>query len=160
MRTARHSSRSASVQPCRGFKLCRRTDVRSPGPHSELARPRASARLRCPESRRTSRQDCCFCFPLIIPGTMNAQATRTLLKKQLLAEGRRASRNVGREQFRCFSCSVRNGQQPPQHSTPPPKSSTTSQGTTHFGFETIDEALKEQKGTPILCCAIGLELCS
>lgn len=88
---------------------------------------------------------------------MNAHATRTLLRKQLLAEGRQINRNVGREQYRCFSCSVRNGQQ--QQSTPPPLPKS-SPATTHFGFETIDEGLKEQKGRIKLyaCCTKTMKL--
>jgi hypothetical protein len=42
---------------------------------------------------------------------------------------------------RCFSCSARQEQQ-----TPPPKPPQQRNQTTHFGFETIAEALKEQRG--------------
>lgn len=66
------------------------------------------------------------------------QTSRTRLGRQLLAESRRAAR---REPYRCFSCSVRQAQQ----QTPPPKAPQDARGTTHFGFETIAEALKEQR---------------
>ncbi|KAI4950078.1 hypothetical protein J4E91_004734 [Alternaria rosae] len=69
------------------------------------------------------------------------QASRQRIGQQLLS-GRKG--RVAREPYRCFSCSVRQAQQ----STPPPKSPQnggSSQQTTHFGFETISEALKEQR---------------
>lgn len=47
-----------------------------------------------------------------------------------------------REQYRCFSCSARQAQQ----QQTPPKPTQNNDGTTHFGFETVAEALKEQKG--------------
>ncbi|KAF2003736.1 UbiE/COQ5 methyltransferase, partial [Amniculicola lignicola CBS 123094] len=68
---------------------------------------------------------------------MNVTTSRVLLKRQLLAGGKR---RAIKEPFRCFSCSARQFQQPPS-----PKSSQDAPGTTHFGFETIAEALKEQK---------------
>ncbi|PSN73687.1 UbiE/COQ5 methyltransferase [Corynespora cassiicola Philippines] len=67
------------------------------------------------------------------------RASRVLFRRQALAG---VKRRAAGEQYRCFSCSVRQAQ---QQQTPPPKSSRDSQGTTHFGFETIAEALKEQR---------------
>lgn len=69
---------------------------------------------------------------------MSAQTPR-LLRRQLIQNGRP---RAPREPYRCFSCSIRQAQQQP----PPPKSTRDAPGTTHFGFETIAEALKEQKG--------------
>ncbi|KAF1912681.1 UbiE/COQ5 methyltransferase [Ampelomyces quisqualis] len=66
------------------------------------------------------------------------QTSRTRIGCQLLAQ---CKRRVSREPYRCFSCSVRQAQQSP----PPPKSRQDAQGTTHFGFETVAEALKEQR---------------
>ncbi|KAJ4371617.1 2-hexaprenyl-6-methoxy-1,4-benzoquinone methyltransferase [Neocucurbitaria cava] len=67
------------------------------------------------------------------------QSSRTRIGRQLL-EG--SKRRVVREPYRCFSCSVRQAQQ----QTPPPKSPQDGRpSTTHFGFETIAEALKEQR---------------
>ncbi|ORY08519.1 UbiE/COQ5 methyltransferase [Clohesyomyces aquaticus] len=66
------------------------------------------------------------------------QASRSLLSRQLLREVRQG---VAREPYRCFSCTVRHAQQQP----PPPKSPQDAPGTTHFGFETVAEAIKEQK---------------
>ncbi|KAH6865646.1 ubiquinone/menaquinone biosynthesis methyltransferase ubiE [Alternaria rosae] len=69
------------------------------------------------------------------------QASRQRIGRQLLGGSKV---RVAREPYRCFSCSVRQAQQ----STPPPKSPQnggSSQQTTHFGFETISEALKEQR---------------
>ncbi|CAN9164250.1 unnamed protein product [Alternaria alternata] len=65
------------------------------------------------------------------------QASRQRIGRQLL-DG--SKRRVAREPYRCFSCSVRQAQQ-----TPPPKSPQDGPQTTHFGFETISEALKEQR---------------
>ena len=73
--------------------------------------------------------------------TMKVQAPRTLLRRQLLAGGKRRAVAVP---YRCFSCSIRHAQQ--QTPPPPPKSPQDGQGTTHFGFETVTEALKEQRG--------------
>jgi len=73
---------------------------------------------------------------------MNAQATRVLARRQLLVEG---TRGVSRGGYRCFSCTARSGQG--QQQTPAPrKDPRDPAGTTHFGFETVAEALKEQKG--------------
>lgn len=69
----------------------------------------------------------------------NMQASRTQIGRQLLAGSKR---KVARESYRCFSCSIRQAQQ----QTPPPKSPQDGRGTTHFGFETVTEALKEQRG--------------
>ncbi|KAF1845521.1 UbiE/COQ5 methyltransferase [Cucurbitaria berberidis CBS 394.84] len=66
------------------------------------------------------------------------QSSRTQLGRQLLGASKR---RVAREPYRCFSCSVRQAQQQP----PPPKSPQDGPSTTHFGFETIAEALKEQR---------------
>ncbi|KZF21071.1 hypothetical protein L228DRAFT_212807 [Xylona heveae TC161] len=46
--------------------------------------------------------------------------------------------------YRCFSCSARYAQQP-QQPPQPPKPSSSSEKTTHFGYETIAESLKESK---------------
>jgi hypothetical protein len=70
------------------------------------------------------------------PANMNAQSTRVLFRRQLLAGGRPTG------QYRCLSCTVRQAQQPQS----PPKPAQNRDGTTHFGFETVAEALKEQKG--------------
>ncbi|KAJ4359736.1 2-hexaprenyl-6-methoxy-1,4-benzoquinone methyltransferase [Didymosphaeria variabile] len=72
---------------------------------------------------------------------MNAHSARALIRGQLLAGGRRAVGSVEREQYRCFSCTVRQAQQ----QQTPPKTAQNKDGTTHFGFETVAEALKEQK---------------
>ncbi|KAF2036812.1 UbiE/COQ5 methyltransferase [Setomelanomma holmii] len=66
------------------------------------------------------------------------QASRTQLGRQLLAG---SMGRVSREPYRCFSCSVRQAQQ----QAPPPKAPQDAQGTTHFGFQTVAEALKEQR---------------
>ncbi|KAF2849905.1 ubiquinone biosynthesis methyltransferas-like protein coq5 [Plenodomus tracheiphilus IPT5] len=67
------------------------------------------------------------------------QASGSSIGRQLLAGGRRA--NVGKPSHRCFGCTARQAQQ----QTPPPKSPQDAPSTTHFGFETISEALKEQR---------------
>ncbi|EOD50304.1 putative ubiquinone biosynthesis methyltransferase coq5 protein [Neofusicoccum parvum UCRNP2] len=54
-----------------------------------------------------------------------------VLRRQLLRELR--TRPI-REPYRCFSCAARHAQQQPQH-----------EKTTHFGFETVAESLKEAK---------------
>ncbi|KAJ4295406.1 2-hexaprenyl-6-methoxy-1,4-benzoquinone methyltransferase [Kalmusia sp. IMI 367209] len=72
---------------------------------------------------------------------MNAQSARLLSRRQLLAEGKRSVRQVQRAQYRCFSCAAKQAQQ----QQTPPKSAQNNDGTTHFGFETVAEALKEQK---------------
>ncbi|KAF2468503.1 ubiquinone biosynthesis methyltransferas-like protein coq5 [Lindgomyces ingoldianus] len=69
---------------------------------------------------------------------MSIQASRSLLRRQLLGD---VKRRVAREPYRCFSCTFPHAQ---QH-TPPPKSPRDAPGTTHFGFETVAEAMKEQK---------------
>ncbi|KAL1801496.1 hypothetical protein ACET3X_001838 [Alternaria dauci] len=66
------------------------------------------------------------------------QAPRQRIGRQLLGASKR---RVAGEPYRCFSCSVRQAQQ----QTPPPKSPQNGSQTTHFGFETISEALKEQR---------------
>ncbi|KAF2830897.1 UbiE/COQ5 methyltransferase [Ophiobolus disseminans] len=66
------------------------------------------------------------------------QASRTQIGRQLLAGSKR---RIAREPYRCFSCSIRQAQQ----QTPPPKPPQDVRGTTHFGFETVAEALKEQR---------------
>ncbi|EMD68041.1 hypothetical protein COCSADRAFT_108064 [Bipolaris sorokiniana ND90Pr] len=73
------------------------------------------------------------------------QASRQQIGRQLLSGRRRPA--VG-EAYRCFSCSTRQAR--PQHPSsppppPPPKSPQDAPQTTHFGFETIAEALKEQR---------------
>ncbi|KAH4212264.1 2-methoxy-6-polyprenyl-1,4-benzoquinol methylase [Parastagonospora nodorum] len=71
------------------------------------------------------------------------QASRTRIGRQLLAGSRRMT---AREPYRCFSCAVRQAQQhTPPPPPPPPKAPRDAQGTTHFGFETVAEALKEQR---------------
>jgi hypothetical protein len=87
----------------------------------------------------------------------NMQASRTQIGRQLLAASKG---RVAREPYRCFSCSVRQAQQqtPPP---PPPKAPQDAQGTTHFGFETVAEALKEQRGRlPYLKSEVNLYLMS
>ncbi|KAF2193379.1 hypothetical protein K469DRAFT_549715 [Zopfia rhizophila CBS 207.26] len=69
---------------------------------------------------------------------MNIQTSKLLLRHQLL-EG--AKRRISREPYRCFSCSIRHA----QHQSQPPKSPQDTPGTTHFGFEKVAEALKEQR---------------
>jgi hypothetical protein len=71
----------------------------------------------------------------------NMQASRQRVARQLLNGSKT---RVAREPYRCFSCSVRQAQE----QTPPPKSPRDAPQTTHFGFETISEALKEQRGMP------------
>jgi hypothetical protein len=78
--------------------------------------------------------------PSTSPTIAKMQASRQRIGRQLLQESKR--RTVG-EGYRCFSCSVRQAQQ----QTPPPKTPRDGNQTTHFGFETIAEALKEQRGT-------------
>ncbi|USP81500.1 uncharacterized protein yc1106_08774 [Curvularia clavata] len=70
-------------------------------------------------------------------------APRQQMGRQLLASSKR--RTVG-ESYRCFSCSIRQAR-PQQQSPPPPPPKSPQDGspTTHFGFETIAEALKEQR---------------
>ncbi|KAI8935247.1 hypothetical protein NX059_007836 [Plenodomus lindquistii] len=65
------------------------------------------------------------------------QTSRSRIGRQLLAGSRRG--NVGG--YRCFGCTPGQAQQ----QTPPPKSPQDAPSTTHFGFETIAEALKEQR---------------
>ncbi|KAG9388391.1 ubiquinone biosynthesis methyltransferase coq5 protein [Pyrenophora tritici-repentis] len=65
------------------------------------------------------------------------QASRQRIARQLLAGGKR------RDSYRCFSCSARRNQEQPPKSTRPQDGG--NQQTTHFGFETIAEALKEQR---------------
>ncbi|KAF2203572.1 hypothetical protein GQ43DRAFT_411304 [Delitschia confertaspora ATCC 74209] len=69
---------------------------------------------------------------------MNVQTPKLLFRRQLLHN---AGRGMVREQSRCFSCSSRHAQQP----TNPPKPSQDAPRLTHFGFETVAEAIKEQK---------------
>jgi 2-methoxy-6-polyprenyl-1,4-benzoquinol methylase len=68
---------------------------------------------------------------------MNVQTPKLLFRGQLLQT---AARQARREPFRCFSCSVPHRQQQPN----PPRPSEDAR-TTHFGFETISEAIKEEK---------------
>ncbi|KAL5118501.1 2-hexaprenyl-6-methoxy-1,4-benzoquinone methyltransferase [Pleosporales sp. CAS-2024a] len=67
-------------------------------------------------------------------------ASRTPLGRQLLAGGRHGA--AAREPYRCFSCKARHAQ---QHTPPPARPQDGAQATTHFGFETVAEALKEQR---------------
>ncbi|KAF2261946.1 hypothetical protein CC78DRAFT_520874 [Lojkania enalia] len=69
---------------------------------------------------------------------MNMQASKTLFRRQLL--GGLKWRRTAREPYRCFSCSIRHEQEPS-----PSKFPQDTAGTTHFGYETVDEALKEHK---------------
>ncbi|KAF2706390.1 hypothetical protein K504DRAFT_438648 [Pleomassaria siparia CBS 279.74] len=69
---------------------------------------------------------------------MNAQIPRQLLRRQLLVGGKR---RLAGDVSRGFSSSVRQTQQ----QTVPPKIPRDAPATTHFGFETVAEALKEQK---------------
>lgn len=65
------------------------------------------------------------------------QASRSRVGRQVLAASTRGK--IGG--YRCFGCTARQAQQ----QTPPPKSPQDAPSTTHFGFETISEALKEQR---------------
>jgi 2-methoxy-6-polyprenyl-1,4-benzoquinol methylase len=66
------------------------------------------------------------------------QTSRVRIGRQLLD----ARTRLVREPVRCFSASAaKSVKEPP---SPPPKAS--QDGTTHFGFETIAEAMKEQRG--------------
>ncbi|KAF2628848.1 UbiE/COQ5 methyltransferase [Macroventuria anomochaeta] len=65
------------------------------------------------------------------------QTTRARLGRQLLDARTRAIR----EPVRCFSASASRGVREP----PPPPPKAPQDGTTHFGFETVAEALKEQR---------------
>jgi hypothetical protein len=67
------------------------------------------------------------------------QTSRVHIGRQLL----RARARVGCESVRTFSVSAPRGVKEPP---PPPPPKDTQDGTTHFGFETIAEALKEQRG--------------
>ncbi|KAF2494525.1 hypothetical protein BU16DRAFT_511017 [Lophium mytilinum] len=67
---------------------------------------------------------------------MNVSTTKLLGRRQLLLSTRATIR---REPYRCFSCSIRHAQQ----TTPPP--GEPGNRTTHFGFETVAEAMKEKK---------------
>jgi 2-methoxy-6-polyprenyl-1,4-benzoquinol methylase len=49
---------------------------------------------------------------------------------------------VGRNSVRSFAASAPRGVREP----PPPPQRDAQDGTTHFGFETVAEALKEQRG--------------
>ena len=71
---------------------------------------------------------------------MAMQTSRVHVGRQLL----RARARVGCEPVRAFSVSAPRGVKEPPPPPPPPKN--TQDGTTHFGFETIAEALKEQRG--------------
>ncbi|OCK77559.1 hypothetical protein K432DRAFT_303953 [Lepidopterella palustris CBS 459.81] len=68
---------------------------------------------------------------------MNVAAPKLLAKSQLLQSVRIAAK---RGPYRCFSCSIHVQQQ-----TTPPPSGQDAPRTTHFGFETVAEALKEHK---------------
>ena len=70
--------------------------------------------------------------------TFAMQTSRVHIGRQLL----RARARVGCESVRTFSISAPRGVKEP----PPPPPKDTQDGTTHFGFETIAEALKEQRG--------------
>jgi hypothetical protein len=81
-------------------------------------------------------------------GTAKMQSSRIRVG-QLLAESQ--SGLARHSTPRCFTTSARRAQQPPPPRgppppPPPPPKSAESHGTTHFGFETIAEALKEQRG--------------
>ncbi|KAH9862601.1 hypothetical protein IAQ61_010019 [Plenodomus lingam] len=65
------------------------------------------------------------------------QTSQSRIGRQLLVGLRRG--NTGGH--RCFSCTARQAQQ----QTPPPKNQQDAPSTTHFGFQTIAEAIKEQK---------------
>ncbi|KAF2874477.1 ubiE/COQ5 methyltransferase family-domain-containing protein [Massariosphaeria phaeospora] len=70
---------------------------------------------------------------------MNGQASRILLRRQFLEGGRT---RVSRGSERGFSCSVRRYAQQQQPGPGPERKSTQ---TTHFGFETVAEGVKEQR---------------
>ncbi|KAJ4397962.1 2-hexaprenyl-6-methoxy-1,4-benzoquinone methyltransferase [Didymella pomorum] len=65
------------------------------------------------------------------------QATRIRIGRQLLD----ARTSVGRNSVRSFAASAPRGVREP----PPPPQRDAQDGTTHFGFETVAEALKEQR---------------
>ena len=71
---------------------------------------------------------------------MSGATTKLLARRQFF---RSAWPTARREPYRCFSSSIQNAQQ--QNTSPPPGQDTPK--TTHFGFETIAEALKEEKGS-------------
>ena len=76
-----------------------------------------------------------------LPNSFNMSgAVKLLVRHQFFRSARITAR---KEPYRCFSSSVQNAQ---QQNTPPPPGQGTPK-TTHFGFETIAEALKEQKGS-------------
>ena len=56
--------------------------------------------------------------------------------------------------MRAFSASAPRGVREPP---PPPPPKDTQDGTTHFGFETVAEALKEQRGaqSTLSFCMLG-----
>lgn len=72
------------------------------------------------------------------------QTSRIRVGRQLLD----ARTRIGRETVRAFSASAPRGVKEPP---PPPPPNNTQDGTTHFGFETIAEALKEQRGKHQAC---------
>ncbi|OCL08539.1 hypothetical protein AOQ84DRAFT_388780 [Glonium stellatum] len=69
---------------------------------------------------------------------MSGTTAKLLARHQFFQGARLAAR---RNPYRCLSCSAQNAQ---QQNTPPPPGQDAPK-TTHFGFETIAEALKEQK---------------
>lgn len=79
----------------------------------------------------------------------NMQTSRARIARPLLDASTRAMRQPAR----CFCASSPRGvREPPP---PPPLPKAPQDGTTHFGFETVAEALKEQRGEfpapPSLC---------
>ncbi|QDS72224.1 hypothetical protein FKW77_005502 [Venturia effusa] len=58
------------------------------------------------------------------------------------------SRNTQREPYRCFSCSIRHAQ---EFKTPPPQ----QEKTTHFGFETVAESLKQARVASVFSSVAG-----
>ncbi|KAF2760287.1 ubiquinone biosynthesis methyltransferase coq5 [Pseudovirgaria hyperparasitica] len=72
---------------------------------------------------------------------MNTTGIRALQPSRLLPSIRRTTEKGG---YRCFSCSIRQSLQQSSPRKVPPQKDEAGR-TTHFGFETIDESLKESK---------------
>jgi len=103
-----------------------------PGPHARIMAHRERWMLPSP-----------FCSRKSLQQRQSMQASRQRIARQLLAGGGSGGkRRVAQDGYRCFSSSVRQNQQQPPKSRPQDEAPQT----THFGFETIAEALKEQRG--------------
>jgi len=96
-------------------------------------------------SWRIKKDGCCqaLCSRKSLQQRKSMQASRQRIARQLLGSGGSGgNKRVAQAGYRCFSCSVRQNQQQPPKSRPQDEAPQT----THFGFETIAEALKEQRG--------------